>query len=423
MIRTVVVNFNSAEILTSLRALLASDLDQPHDVVVVDNGSTDGSPERIAAELPQVRLVRSPRNLGYPGLNQVLRDLSGVDAVAIVNPDAVVAPDCLKRLFAELEADPGLGAACPLILLEGDYREARFSVDGTDRASVELVAIEGAGRWHLTGPRVRRRWDGGVAWTVGDGSVLRATGDHVRLTVRSAEPVSVTVGSGSPERIGRSPALIAVALDGPALPVIQNAGSIIGRHGLGENRGYHQPLSERWTAAIEVPAWCGAAVLLRADYLRDVGLLDERWFLYYEDTDLAWRGLLKGWRYRVVPAARVRHAHSTTIGHGSALYEVQHERNRLLTVTKNAPLREVVAAWADALRLMARQLRADFLARVRDRRRPELVPTARRLKALWGAARLTPAVVRDRRVVRGAATVQDIDLPVLGRWHEPTGTE
>ena len=37
-------------------------------------------------------------------------------------------------------------------------------------------------------------------------------------------------------------------------------------------------------------AWCGGAVLLRSDYLDDVGLFDERFFLYYEDTDLSWRG-------------------------------------------------------------------------------------------------------------------------------------
>ena len=88
-----------------------------------------------------------------------------------------------------------------------------------------------------------------------------------------------------------------------------------------------------WQYPVDVPAWCGAAVLLRSDYLRDTGLFDPRWFLYYEDTDLAWRGLLRGWRYRYVPGAKVRHAHSTTIGHGSALYDVQHLRNRLLTVS------------------------------------------------------------------------------------------
>jgi hypothetical protein len=201
---------------------------------------------------------------------------------------------------------------------------------------------------------------------------------------------------------------------------VQNAGSVIGAHGLGINRGYHRPLSAAFETALDVPAWCGAAVLLRSSYLKQVGLLDPRWFLYYEDTDLAWRGLLRGWRYRYVPQARVRHAHSTTIGHGSPLYDVQHHRNRLLTVAKCAPAAEVAAAWRDAVGLVAQQLRGDVVARVRDGRPPEPVLTARRLRGLAAAARTTPAVLRDRRAVRTGAVADD-RLPVLGRWRDPAG--
>jgi GT2 family glycosyltransferase len=425
-VRAVVVNFNGGdEILGGLRALLASELTAELEVVVVDNGSTDGSPERIEAFFPSVQVFRSPGgNVGYPGINQVIRDLSGVDLVAVINPDAVVAPDCLQLLADALANDPGLGAACPLILLDGDYREIKVSLDGPERASLELLAVDGAGSWHLTGPKVRRRWNGGVAWTIGDGSVLRTTaaqGWPVRLTVRGQAGGTVTLRSGEAEtqwRVGRKPSTLEVAAAGDASPVVQNAGSLIGPHGLGENRGYHQ---NRAFAAGDVPAWCGAAVLMTTAYLQDVGLFDERWFLYYEDTDLAWRGLLRGWRYAFVPAAVVRHAHSTTIGHGSALYDVQHERNRLLTVTKNAPRDEVRAAWVASAKLVVNQLRGDVVARLRDRRTPEPALTLRRLTALARAARLVPSVRQDRTVVRGGATIKDGELPILGRWTEPTG--
>jgi GT2 family glycosyltransferase len=430
-LRAVVVNFNGGpELLDGLRALLASDWEAGRlEVVVVDNGSTDGSLQRVEAELPQVRVVRSPGNLGYPAINQVAEDLDGVDLLAVVNPDAVVEADCLRLLAAALDDDPGLGAACPLILLEGDYREVTLSLDGPPRTSLDLLAVEGAGRWHLTGPRVRRRWHQGVAWAVGDGSVLRTTaaeGAVVRVRLRAHHPVAAVLRSGGaevPVRLGRRPVDVEVPVGGPALPVVQNAGSVIGVHGVGENRGYHRHDGPAFSQPVDVPAWCGAAVLLRAGYLRDVGLFDPRWFLYYEDTDLAWRGLLRGWRYRYVPEARVRHAHSTSIGHGSALYDLQHERNRLLTVTKSAPTSEVRAAWAAALRLVGTQLRGDVVARLRDRRPPEPVLAARRVRALARAARATPAVLHDRRRVRRAATVADADLPVLGRWADPTAVE
>jgi GT2 family glycosyltransferase len=420
-IRAVVVNYNGGdEVVGSLRALLASE-DVDLEVVAVDNGSVDGSAERIEAELPAVRVLRSPGNLGYPAINQVARDLSAIDALAIVNPDAVVEPHCLALLAEALEADPSLGATCPRILLDGAYREVTFHLDGPPRASLDLLSVT-ADRWHLTGPRVRRRWHRGVAWTVGDGSVLRTTSvEPVALTVQAHAPGRLVLTSGDARvelPVGRDRVRVEIRPDGDAVEIVQNAGSVIGRHGVGENRGYHRPDGPPYDRPLDVPAWCGAGVLLRSEYLRDVGLLDERWFLYYEDTDLAWRGLLRGWRYRYVPTAVVRHAHSTTIGHGSALYDVQHTRNRLLTVTKNAPARGVVAAWLDGLRLVVAQLRADVAARLRDHRPPEPTLTVRRLRALAAAARLTPGVLADRRRVRAAATVADDALPVLGRWRE-----
>ena len=272
---------------------------------------------------------------------------------------------------------------------------------------------------------MRRRWHRGVAWSVGDGSVLRTTGDRVSLRLRAHAPAVLALTSGEHRvtvDVGRRPVAVEVAVGGDAVEVVQNAGSVIGPHGVGQNRGYHRPLGPAFSEPVDVPAWCGAGVLLRSAYLRDVGLLDPRWFLYYEDTDLAWRGLLRGWRYRYVPTARVVHAHSTTIGHGSGLYDVQHHRNRVLTVTKSAPLPEVAATWRDALSLVANQVRGDVVARVRDRRLPEPVLTARRLRGLAAAARLTPAVLSDRRTVRRGAVADDA-LPVLGRWSDPAGAD
>ena len=415
-----VVNYNGGqEVLDCLRALLDSAIPTGSlDVVLLDNGSTDGSPERVGAALPAVRIVRSPRNLGYPAVNQVVADLTGVDAVAIVNPDAVVAPDCLAALAEALTADPGLGAACPLIRLAGRYREVRFGLDGPVRAAVDLLSVSGGGRWHLTGPRVRRRWQDGVAWSVGNGSILRSTGEKLLVEAQAHRSGRLTLTSGNTQvelAVDRHPRRVAIALDGEPVDVVQNAGSIIGTHGLGINRGYHRPDGPDFAVAADVPAWCGAGVLLRSDYLRDAGLFDPRWFLYYEDTDLAWRGLLRGWRYGFVPSARMSHAHSTTIGHGSSLYDVQHGRNRLLTVTKCAPAAEVVATWADAIGLVGGQLRADVAGRVRDRRRPELVLTGRRLRAIARAARQAPGLRADRTAIRSAATVPDQALPILGR--------
>ena len=72
-------------------------------------------------------------------------------------------------------------------------------------------------------------------------------------------------------------------------------------------------------------------------YLDDVGLFDERFFLYYEDTDLSWRGRLRGWRYVYVPTSLVRHRHAASSGVGSTVFRYYTERNRPLMLVKNAP--------------------------------------------------------------------------------------
>ncbi|MGK2949113.1 MAG: glycosyltransferase family 2 protein [Acidimicrobiales bacterium] len=118
-VRAVVLCWNNREVLPrTLEHLLATD--HPADafeVVVVDNGSTDGSVDGWAARYPDVRLVETGENLGFAGgVNAGLTDLEGLDAVALVNSDAFVEPGWLSPLVAALEADPEVGAASPKIL-------------------------------------------------------------------------------------------------------------------------------------------------------------------------------------------------------------------------------------------------------------------------------------------------------------------
>ena len=90
-------------------------------VVVVDNGSSDGSVDRWSERHPDVTLIETGANLGYAaGVNRGLEDLDDVDAVALVNSDAFVDPSWLQPLARALDADPAVGAASPKILFAGD---------------------------------------------------------------------------------------------------------------------------------------------------------------------------------------------------------------------------------------------------------------------------------------------------------------
>jgi GT2 family glycosyltransferase len=86
-------------------------------VVVVDNASTDGGPEAVAAEFPELRLVRLDENRGFAGgvnvgVAAALED--GADAVLLLNNDATAEPGFLEPLVEALADD--VGAACAQIL-------------------------------------------------------------------------------------------------------------------------------------------------------------------------------------------------------------------------------------------------------------------------------------------------------------------
>ena len=87
-------------------------------VLVVDNGSTDGSPQALAAEFPRAEVLALPENLRFAGGNNrgVARALaSGADAVMLLNNDTEADPALLERLLLALAERPGAAAAAPLI--------------------------------------------------------------------------------------------------------------------------------------------------------------------------------------------------------------------------------------------------------------------------------------------------------------------
>jgi hypothetical protein len=86
--------------------------------LVVDNASSDGSVERIAAAHPAVEVLALPENRRFAGGNNAGLDkalAAGADAVMLLNNDTEADPALLERLVLALEQDPRAGAAAPLI--------------------------------------------------------------------------------------------------------------------------------------------------------------------------------------------------------------------------------------------------------------------------------------------------------------------
>lgn len=105
------------ETLDSLRACRVPPGWRAH-VLVVDNASTDGSPEAVAAEYPWAELLALRENRRFAGGNNagIERALEqGAHAVMLLNNDVQADPGLVEKLLAALEESPGPAAAAPLI--------------------------------------------------------------------------------------------------------------------------------------------------------------------------------------------------------------------------------------------------------------------------------------------------------------------
>ncbi|MCU1670206.1 MAG: glycosyltransferase family 2 protein [Blastococcus sp.] len=113
-----VVTWEAAELVTSCLDSLARQT-LPHRVLVVDNASTDGTPEVLPARFPDAQVIRTSENLGFAGGVEAGLALVDTPFVALLNNDAVAEPDWLAGLVAALDAHPEAAAVTSRLLLAG----------------------------------------------------------------------------------------------------------------------------------------------------------------------------------------------------------------------------------------------------------------------------------------------------------------
>jgi GT2 family glycosyltransferase len=130
-----------------LRSLLASDY-PALEVLLIDNGSPDGSGERLHARFPDVPYLQTGANLGYTGGNNrgIERAISaGAEYVLVLNNDTVVDPGCVSALVRAGHS-PGVGAVGPKILVHDAPHTVWF-------AGGDFSRLRGMGYHRLLGDR------------------------------------------------------------------------------------------------------------------------------------------------------------------------------------------------------------------------------------------------------------------------------
>jgi GT2 family glycosyltransferase len=115
-VSVIIVSWNAKEFLMRCLASLYSDeVRRAKEIIVVDNCSTDGSPEAVESRYPAVRLIRNSENLGFAKANNVGVKCCNGRYVCFINSDAEVIGDCLGQLVDYCDTHRDVGMVGPRV--------------------------------------------------------------------------------------------------------------------------------------------------------------------------------------------------------------------------------------------------------------------------------------------------------------------
>ena len=123
----IIVSYNARRDLEAcLDSLAAHPPAASHELIVVDNASTDGSPDAVEARAPRVPVIRQPRNTGFAAANNAGIRLTSGELILLLNSDTIVPGGAIDSLIARLRASPSAGAAGPRLVDAEGRTEVSF---------------------------------------------------------------------------------------------------------------------------------------------------------------------------------------------------------------------------------------------------------------------------------------------------------
>ncbi|HZY45723.1 MAG TPA: glycosyltransferase family 2 protein [Anaerolineae bacterium] len=119
LVTTVVVNWNGRAFLNKCLSSLVAQTYQSHEIILVDNASTDGSADYVEAKWPSIKVLRSRTNIGFAAGNNLAIQRSTGKYVALLNNDAYAEPDWLAKMIEVVDQHQDVGMiACKMLFAD-----------------------------------------------------------------------------------------------------------------------------------------------------------------------------------------------------------------------------------------------------------------------------------------------------------------
>ena len=299
-VSVIIVNWNTRQLLLEcLESLETCGTDSRPEIIVVDNGSEDGSVEAVKERFPGVHVIENGTNLGFAKANNIGIVQASGRYLCLINSDVKVRTGCIDALARYMDANRGIGMVGPRIL------NPDLSVQDSCRRFPSL-------------------------WT------------------------NLVVSSGLDKLFPES------------------------RVFYGEHMFFFS--HER---VLDTDYIAGCFMLVRRETIDQVGLMDERFFIYQEEVDWCKRIWEGGWKVTFFPGAEAIHHHGASSSRDPLRFELARQRSVLMYWEKFHGLLErgmlrCILALGFTLRLCFGYL----LSRTLPGRRPEFVEIIARNRAL-----------------------------------------
>ena len=239
-----IISYNTSDLLKGcLNSVYENIRGIKFEVIVIDNNSTDDSPGMLKKEFPQVTLIQNKGNVGFARANNQAFNRSKGRFFLLLNSDTEVLSHSIEEMVEFIDLHPEVGAVGCRLVFP----------DGTPQPYIsKFLNLSSA------------------LWTVFLGFL------NVKTLVRSPKWKKF---------------------------IAKYFGSIVGR----TINLYLSHYLEDGKTVQEVDRVSGACMLVRHETIKDVGLLDESFFMYAEDSDWCFRMRQKNWKIYVLPEVKVVH--------------------------------------------------------------------------------------------------------------------
>ena len=269
-----IVSFNSRKYLDQcLKSICKDPTEVSHELIIVDNHSSDGSVEFVQRAYPKVRIIINKENRGFAAGNNQAFGVAQGRYLLLLNPDTIVQKGSLAELVSFMDSHDRCGVAgAALLNIDGKAQPTGVKFPGLWNMFVESVFLD-------------------------------------RLLPRSR---------------------------------------IFGRH----KERYEDSMAPRPVDYVQ-----GSCLIVRSSILAEVGSLDERFFMYFEEVDWCWRITEADWQVFLCPAVTIVHIGGETMGHFDEHRLTYYHRGLLLFTTIHygagkTVLFRILICWRSLIRLV-----------------------------------------------------------------------